>query len=34
MFSTSLIKSDELAVEMAQVLIELGVKSNQADTLN
>jgi ankyrin repeat protein len=34
MFSTSLIKSDDLAVRMARVLRELGVKPDQADTLN
>ncbi len=34
MFSTSLIKSDDLAVRTAQVLRDLGVRSDQPDTLN
>jgi ankyrin repeat protein len=34
MFSTSLIKSDDLATRTARVLKELGVKPEQPDTLN
>ena len=34
MFSTSLIKSDDLSVRMAKVLKELGVKPEQPDNLN
>ena len=34
MFSTGLIKSDDQAVRMARALRDLGVKVDQADTLN
>ena len=34
MFSTGLIKVDDLAVRMAKVLKEMGVKPDQPDTLN
>lgn len=34
MFSTSLTKNDGIAVKMARILRELGVKPDQPDTLN
>ena len=34
MFSTSLVRSDDLALRTARVLRDLGVKPDQADTLN
>lgn len=34
MFSTALIKNDDLAVRMAKVLREMGVRTDQPDNLN